>query len=197
MRKLVALALTLCAVTLPAFGQIVIPNSGNATQIGSFTASTTIEVYDATKKKGEVDVEWHIIVWSTGSNDTVFSIAPSTIGFSNDEGVVDDLTAVEIFDALGPVTVRKGVALGYLACASDCDNPNATLVYTSSCVERSGSGNNTHFDHHSGASVRGYDYCCEGGPTTVTFTGANGTGSCSGQNIESTWNGAGGGPGIN
>lgn len=195
---LASLTLTLLAVTLPAFGQITIPNPANATLVGSFTATATVETgYDKKKKVDEYEVTWTIEVWNTGGSQPVFTVAPESIDFLNGEGVIDDVTAVEVFDAIGAITVRKGVALGYLSCTSDCDNPNSTLVYTSSCIERSGSGNDTQFAHYSGASVRGYNYCCAGGSTTVTFTGANGTTSCTGQNIESTWDGAGQGPGIN
>lgn len=199
MRTIIAtLTLTLLAVILPAYGQITIPNPANATLIGSFSTSTTVEVgYEAGKKKQEYVVVWYIEVWNTGGSQPVFTIAPGSISFQDDEDVVDEQTAVQVFDAISAVTVRKGVVLGFLSCTSDCENPNSTLVYTSSCIERSGSGSSTEFAHYSGASVRGYDYCCNGGPATVTFTGANGTTSCSGQNIESTWEGAGQGAQIN
>lgn len=199
MRTTIAtLLLTLLAVTLPAYGQITIPNATNATLVGSFSASTTVEVgYSADKKKKEYVVEWNIDVWATGGSQPVFTVAPGSLSFTDEDGVIDDVTAVDVFDAIGVVTVRKGVALGYLSCTSNCQSPYSTLFYTSSCVERSGSGSSTEFAHYSGASVRGYSYCCDGGPTTVTLTGANGTTSCSGQNIESTWDGAGQGSQIN
>jgi len=168
---------------------MTIPNPTNATNIGNFSASAPIAV-GSDKTKREVIVEWHVEVWATNGGDTAFTLAPNTIGFHDDEGVIDDLTAVQVYDVIGAVTVRKGVALGYRACTSDCDHPLTALVYSSSCIERTGSGNDTEFDHYSGASVRGYTFCCSGGTTNVTFTGANGTTSCSGQNIESTWNGA-------
>ena len=186
MRIPATICLLLTIATLRLGAQTTPPPSFGATYIGTYAVRHEFEVSQGTVKKQDI-MDYHVCVWLTSLGGTELTISPASITIA-DDGLIDDMTAGEIFDMLAGQAVRRGIALGQLAAAPNCSSPAETAVSYASCVGRTGSGSNTMFSTASPTLARHtFSYCS----TSVTSTGCTGATSCGGTSEPTCTEGAG------
>jgi hypothetical protein len=180
--RTVCLFLALVAIKLNA--QTTPPPTPDATYLGTFSVSHQFEVMQGTVKKQDV-MDYNLCVWRTGAGSVELTINPDSISV-DDDGLIDDMTAEEIFRMLADRGVREGISQGYLPAPQS--SSQTTAVSYASCVNRSGSGSGTTFSAASSTLVRqSFSYCT----TAVTSPGCTGATSCGGTAEPTCTSGAG------
>jgi len=113
-----------------------------------------------------VSTAWELLVERTSSGQTNYVINASSIRFTGDATVVNSMSTTQIFNLIATATVSQGVAVGFTGCPPTCDKPSYATVVQPSCVERTGSGDSTHFEPcpSPGCCIRTYSVCCPNGP---------------------------------
>lgn len=176
--------------------------ASSSTSASSFSGSPTVG--SSTKKKkqtmvetsaagtdqsGTVIVSIDIVIWKTSSGGVDYVFDPSTIRFNGlDEAAINQTSTLHLFDQIGEAIVAQGIRMGLNDCSPDCDNPSAvTRIFSSSCVERLGTGLKTRFVCCNSKSYceRTYTACCPSGvdaPVIKLLSVVSGT--CSGTNLK-------------
>jgi hypothetical protein len=138
-----------------------------------------------TDQTGTVIVSIDIVFWRNARGGVDYVFDPSAIRFDGmDEGTIDGTSTLQLFDMIGQEIVSQGIRMGLNECSPDCENPSTvTRVFSSSCVERVGSGLKTRFICCNNKSYceRAYTACCPNGvdaPVIKLRSVASGT--CSG-----------------
>lgn len=129
------------------------------------------------------DIVWEVFVARTGSGQINYVINVGSIQFTGDGAVVDAMSTKQIFDLIAQMTVAQGIGLGYTSCPSNCNTPTQAVVKIPACVQRIGTGTDTHFTvcGGSGCCTRVYNVCCPtgNGVPLITLASSNSPG-CSG-----------------
>lgn len=141
------------------------PTVGTATTSKGRKAMTSAAATDNSSGGGQIYIEVIVTKTSSGTFDYIFD--PSTIKYSGiDCSAIDSISTLRLFDMIGQSIVAQGIQMGLTDCSPDCDNPTSiTRVYSSSCVQRVGSGCNTRFYCCDNTSFceRNYVACCPDG----------------------------------
>jgi hypothetical protein len=120
------------------------------------------------KTKNNGQFSWEICIWRNESTgQTSYSIRSESISYTGDGTVINGMTTPEIFDLLAQTSVAQLVAQGSIPCNPDCSTAQATaMLFTTACVQRSGSGASTQFLPCDALSccMRTYSVCCPYGP---------------------------------
>lgn len=126
---------------------------------------------------------WEVWILRNGSGQINYVINVQSIQFTGDGAVVDAMTTKQIFDLIAQMTVAQGVGLGYTSCPSNCNTPTQAVVKIPACVERLGTGLETHFAvcAGTGCCTRVYNVCCpvSNSAPQITLASSNSPG-CSG-----------------
>jgi hypothetical protein len=180
--RITTLALLLAVLTSlpPAARATGCPSPPGSSLIATFADTATLgscsgPLLGGTKKS---TVSWNICVWLTGSGQIEYSVDESTIHFNDTCGVVDGLSTAAIFNRIGKESVVQGFSLGYTPCPES--GSGTTAVTFVACVHRTGSGSSTSFSACGEVLARkSYSFHCLDS-LTVTATGCESSGSCSG-----------------
>jgi hypothetical protein len=129
--------------------------------------SASIEVQGS-----NVTVNWQVIVTRSTEGLIDYTVDVTTIRLSGEDGAINQLPTLMIFDAVGKTTVAQGVAKGYTPCPVSCDLPSTARVKEQGCVTRNGQGAATQFlpCADSGCCTRTYTVCCPDGATMPVIT---------------------------
>lgn len=158
---LASLALLFCSVSCWA-------QSNPCSEPGS-TVIDTVEMQITVPPSGQTQAGtwiWEFLIERTSSGQTNYVINASSISFKGDATVANSMSTTQIFNMIATATVSHGVAVGFTGCPPTCDKPSYATVVQPSCVQRSGSGESTHFEPcpSPGCCIRTYSVCCPNGP---------------------------------
>jgi hypothetical protein len=149
--------------TVAVSGGISVTGTGNGKDK---THGHIIDTGRKTKNNGQFS--WEICIWrNETTGQTAYSISPGSIDYTGDGTVINGMTTPEIFDLLAQTSVAQLVAQGIIPCNPDCSTAGTTaLLFTTACVQRTGSGQNTQFLPCDALSccMRTYSICCPYGP---------------------------------
>jgi hypothetical protein len=162
------------------------PTSPSASFDTTFVATATIEASSCSSTDFDLSsvaadnchIQSEICVFRTASGGYDYVIDPSSILFGATCGMVDSMSATQLFDLIAEAAVTTAMAIGKGPCSAV---PTNVQVLAPTCVVRSGSGSATQFTECSGSSTATWVAtitCSSLGPLIVV-NAATGTGSCS------------------
>lgn len=146
------------------------PLDQNAQYIGS--AGVTVSLSDPVQPDVESGVNLEVLVFRTSGGRIDYLPTLSSLTFSGDGSVINDLTTAQLFDAIDRAVVATGVTKGITSCSSSCPGTDTVRVIHDACVHRLGSGTGTYFTPCAPQNwcYRMFTYCCPSGPGAPTVT---------------------------
>jgi hypothetical protein len=146
------------------------PFDANAQYVTTLDVSGEISDPFHPEVKGSFHLEIGVARTSGGRIDYLPTL--SSLTFSGDGSVINDLTTAQLFDAIDRAVVATGVTKGITACSSSCPGTDTVRVIHDACVHRLGSGTGTYFTPCAPQNwcYRMFTYCCPSGPGAPTVT---------------------------